>query len=289
MLRTSEIIFSEEHIDPKRDPGFVIYKLGYIGPVINGARTAHMLWGNGGGGPGGTAEPLPIITQTGHGFIQGNAIRHNGTSYVKAQADNDTNAQVCGIISEVLSADTFRYISGGLLPGPWTAGAEYFLSPITPGLVTTIEDPEIWQVGQVRISLGFGTTQGLKVEIDVGDLIGEFELPTARLVGYWDRDAEFCASPGVAEVFDLDRWAVFNYTITEAITEADGGILQGASIKINGTPIQGMANINIGAIAKTIATGANQVNEGDRVTIETGANFSGDPSTIKIKLKILRE
>lgn len=46
MLTTSEILVSETHIDPKRDEGFIIYKLGYINPVAGGARETSMLWGN---------------------------------------------------------------------------------------------------------------------------------------------------------------------------------------------------------------------------------------------------
>jgi hypothetical protein len=46
MIDTSEILVSKEHIDPLRDSGFVIYKLGRITPVNGGKREALMLWGN---------------------------------------------------------------------------------------------------------------------------------------------------------------------------------------------------------------------------------------------------
>ena len=46
MIDTSEILVSKEHIDPLRDQGFVIYKLGRITPVVDGKREAKMLWGN---------------------------------------------------------------------------------------------------------------------------------------------------------------------------------------------------------------------------------------------------
>lgn len=41
-----EILVDEDHIDPLRDEGYIIYKQGYIQPKRNGSRTASMLWGN---------------------------------------------------------------------------------------------------------------------------------------------------------------------------------------------------------------------------------------------------
>lgn len=46
MIDTSEIIVSKTHIEPLRDDGYVIYKLGYITPVVNGRREAQMIMGN---------------------------------------------------------------------------------------------------------------------------------------------------------------------------------------------------------------------------------------------------
>ena len=57
MLTTSEILVSESHIDPLRDDGFVIYKLGYIHPVTAGVRDASMLWGN-------VKPPVGTVAQT---------------------------------------------------------------------------------------------------------------------------------------------------------------------------------------------------------------------------------
>jgi hypothetical protein len=51
-VTTSEVIASEAHIDPLRDEGYIIYKLGWITPVVDGKRTAQMLWGNN--------KPVPV-------------------------------------------------------------------------------------------------------------------------------------------------------------------------------------------------------------------------------------
>ncbi len=118
-------------------------------------------------------SPVNNVNQIAHGFTVGNAIRHNETSFVKAQANNDVNAQTCGIISLVIDADNFEYMAEGFLPGSWTDGKEYFLSPATAGQLIILPEIEVWNIGQVRQHIGFGTPQGLKIEIDVGDEIGE--------------------------------------------------------------------------------------------------------------------
>ena len=134
-------------------------------------RQVNALWGNvkySGG------ESAATITQAAHGLTVGCAIRHNETIFVKAQADSSENAQTCGIVTKVVDVDTFQYQSEGfLIDAAFEAGKEYFLSPVTAGLVMELPTPEVWTVGQVRQSLGFGTPQGLKIEIDVGDEIGE--------------------------------------------------------------------------------------------------------------------
>jgi hypothetical protein len=45
-LTTSEVFASEGHVDPLRDEGFLIYKIGYAHPVVDGSRELSMLWGN---------------------------------------------------------------------------------------------------------------------------------------------------------------------------------------------------------------------------------------------------
>jgi hypothetical protein len=112
-----------------------------------------------------------IITQEAHGFIGQHPIRRSEGKWIKAQANNDTNAQTMAFVSEIIDEDNFRIKSDGYLPGEWVDETEYFLSPTTAG--EAIEEPLAWNVGEVRQSLGWGTPKGLKIEIDVGDLIGE--------------------------------------------------------------------------------------------------------------------
>lgn len=282
-----QLLVEEDHIEVKEEvqAGYLKYKLGHISDQAS-PRYAAMLWGN---VKYGAAQPeQAVIYQPNHGLLAEQAIRHNGTIYVLAKADNDVNAQVCGIVSEVIDADHFRYVTDGFISGgSWVAGSEYFLSPSVAGLVTTLPEPEVWSVGQVRISLGWATTQGLKVEIDVGDVIEE--LPAVRLKGIWDREFEFCINQGYAESFTADYYAVYPYKILELIIGVDNGTLPASSIQINGVPVTGLNNITISGKAVFTASNLNEVVEGNEVTVNTSGDYTGDPQVIKGKLKIMRE
>lgn len=97
---------------------------------------------SGAGSSGDVVVPLTVsVTQTTHGFVVGDWLRHNGTIYVKAQADSATDAQVAGVVVEVVSANVFILQNGGytdVLSG-LTAGALYYLSPSSAGAMTVTE------------------------------------------------------------------------------------------------------------------------------------------------------
>jgi hypothetical protein len=82
------------------------------------------------------------LDQTSHGFVIGDTVRFNGTIYVKAQANNGTNANnVLGLISNVKNADTFTIRSIGWLGGlsGLIPGSTYFLSSTIAGALTSTE------------------------------------------------------------------------------------------------------------------------------------------------------
>lgn len=117
-----------------------------------------------------------VVTQTAHSFTFGTCIKRDGEgNWIKSKADTRANAGTVGIVSEVIDADHFRYITGGLLPGTFTDGADYFLSTTTAGEIFIQSDPEVWEIGNVREFIGTGTANGLEVEIDLGDEIVEEE------------------------------------------------------------------------------------------------------------------
>jgi hypothetical protein len=84
-----------------------------------------------------------VITQTAHGFTVGNVLRmqNSATTYLKAMADTSANAEVVGLVSGVVDANTFILSTFGYVTGlsGLTKGAVYFLSDSIPGLLTTVE------------------------------------------------------------------------------------------------------------------------------------------------------
>ena len=252
------------------DPG----PLNYYGTDDQGAKGYHPL------------QPDTTIFQPEHGFAAGVAIRHDGVRYVRAMADNHVHAQVCGIVSKVVDADRFRYVADGFIPSEtgeleWEKGAEYFLSPVEPGRLIIPGDPEVWMIGQVRLSLGWGTTRGLKVEIDVGDVIGNYAGSDPFS---FDKDFEWCVFAGQQETFKLDFSAGYAYTIARVKLESDG-TLNGVAVRINGQEVPGLESMTAGTAPSTyFATDENQVLENDVVTIHTTAQYSGVPSLLRVKL-----
>lgn len=119
-----------------------------------------------------------ITVEQAHSFTVGQAIRLNGSTYVTAQANSAANAEVVGIVSKVVDADTFQYVASGEITGlsGLTAGEVYFLSDATPGLLTITEPTT---VGSVSIPVGIATsTTKLMVGIKRGITVGGANLRT---------------------------------------------------------------------------------------------------------------
>ena len=98
--------------------------------------------GGGGGGGGSTSD----ITQSSHGFAVKDAIRHNGSAWVKAQA-NASSTLALGIVTAVADSNNFTIAQSGrfeLSSHGLTVGQWYYLSSAAAGgLVTT--EPAISQ------------------------------------------------------------------------------------------------------------------------------------------------
>jgi len=81
------------------------------------------------------------ITQAGHGFAAGDVIRHNGTIYVKGQANNAANGEVIAVVESV-SGDDFVAVYSGRITiagASWTAGDVLYLDATTAGALTGTE------------------------------------------------------------------------------------------------------------------------------------------------------
>lgn len=111
-------------------------------------------WGAIGGGGGGTID---TVTQAGHGFVVGDVLYLNGSTYTKAIATSSAAAEVVGMVSRVISSSQFDITLSGEVTGlsGLTVGEAYFLSAATAGAITATEPSTI---GQVSVPIGVASS-----------------------------------------------------------------------------------------------------------------------------------
>jgi len=222
--------------------------------------------------------------QTVHGFTVGTAIKHDGTNWVKSQADTAAHAGVAGIVCTILDENNFRYLNGGLLRGFYTEGARHFLSWTTAGELVEITYPETWAIGVYRQYIGMGVPGGLMIEIDDGAEVVASGLQKADIP--YDIDFGFADfTLGTAKTYVVDLKAKKAYTIQGIVLRCDTGTITGFSVKINGTPVTSLSSVTINnTITEITATGANTVALGDLVTLEFPTGYTGTPTIFDGKL-----
>lgn len=119
------------------------------------------------GGTGDTVVPFTLaINQTTHGYAVGDWLRHNGSSYVKAQADTATNARVIGVVISIVDANNFVLQTGGYVEGlsGLSAGSQYYLSPSSSGAITTTEPTAEDQISVPVLVPDSTTTGWIKIQ-----------------------------------------------------------------------------------------------------------------------------
>ena len=93
---------------------------------------------------------------------------------------------------------------------------------------------------------------------------------------------------GVAAEYDIDIKATFGYTIESAIIETDNGTLTGVNVKIGSNVISGLNNITVDTLVdETESTGDKIVVLGDRVKLFITTGYTGTPTLIRGKFKII--
>jgi hypothetical protein len=126
-------------------------------------------------GAGGTVDK---ITQTAHGFVVGEVLYYTGSAYAKARADTSATAEVIGMVSRVIDANTFEATLEGKVTGltGLTAGAAYFLSATTAGAITVTEPSTL---GYVSLPLGVAiSTTVFYVRSSRGAVVGSVNART---------------------------------------------------------------------------------------------------------------
>lgn len=122
-----------------------------VGKALTSGADGNAYWGAG-GGSGGGANASIVVQQTNHNLSIGQLVRYDGalSLYVKAQANNATNADVIGIVSAVSTVDEFTVTTQGMVTGlsGLAAGASYFLSATTAGALSATEPTGLGEVSK---------------------------------------------------------------------------------------------------------------------------------------------
>lgn len=95
------------------------------------------------------------VAQGSHGFVVGDVLRNTSTDnvYAKAQADSAANAEVIGIVTQVVDSGNFVLTTSGLVDAAGAvpaaaAGTVLFLSPSTAGALTATEPTTAGQISK---------------------------------------------------------------------------------------------------------------------------------------------
>lgn len=94
---------------------------------------------------------------------------------------------------------------------------------------------------------------------------------------------ELCVTPGTAQTETIDLFASSNFTISKVVLESNG-TLNSVTIKIGATAITGINAVAVSALQVFTPSGNNVVATGNRITIEIGTGFSGNPTIIRGKI-----
>lgn len=114
----------------------------------------------------GLTEPAVTypINQAAHGFVVGDVIRIDGVNtFAKAQADSPANAEVVGIVTNVIDVDNFEFVSEGVITTGvpvYAAGTVLFLSRTTAGALV---DTDTSTIGEVSFPLAVVSESGVRM------------------------------------------------------------------------------------------------------------------------------
>jgi hypothetical protein len=155
------------------------YKLDVAGDINISAGSSYRIAGE----PLTNESVIKKITQNSHGLSVGNAIRINSSGvYVKAQADSVANAEVVGIVQEVVDVNTFKVVFAGMVTAGVPAqppGTVLFLSDSSGGALSTTEPSAFGRVSKpvavVTASASAMVVMNMRgMEIAEDDALGEY-------------------------------------------------------------------------------------------------------------------
>ena len=99
---------------------------------------------------GSSSNQTILVNQPSHGLSLGEIIRFNGTDYLPALADTPENAEVVGIVYQVIDSNNFVYLTEGEILGlsGLVPGTVYYLDLYTPGTYSTTDVSQLGAVSK---------------------------------------------------------------------------------------------------------------------------------------------
>lgn len=136
-------------IDQNYPTGFLLQGRLTAGPGVNlsdNGDNTYLITGDG-------TIATGTVTQASHGFVAKDVIRHNGTTWIDAQANSIADCTDVWVVTSAPTANTFVAVKSGRVTVTGhglTAGTLYYLSADTAALLTTTKP-----VGNVTRPLGY--------------------------------------------------------------------------------------------------------------------------------------
>ena len=235
----------------------------------------------GGGGAGGSTTE---VTQSSHGFAVKDAIRHNGTAWVKAQADAGTTLAL-GVVVVVTDSNNFTVAQSGrfeLSSHGLTVGQWYYLSAASAGgLVTTeptLSQPIVYVEGSTHIFVYPYRPSNLLISGTSDIIPGDNRVTTAKIADDAVTAAKLASSAVVtASIVDdaITSAKIADDAITSALIADDAVVA--AAIADNSVDI---ARLNVsdgtaGQLLKTNGSGVLSFTDAPTITSSSKVFFMG--------------
>ncbi len=207
--------------------------------------------------------PSELITQNSHGFSVGEALYLNSTVYTLAMADNTVTAEVVGVCSAVIDANTFALTTVGKITGlsGLTPGEVGWLSDATPGLVT---ETIVTTIGNITKPIWIAdTTTSAYIYQERGKII-----PNPAYSGFAFTSNAANITPASSTGYFNNGSGTITYSLSAASAQGDYTIIMGGT---NTTPWVLQANtgqvIHVGSATTTSGGTVTATNQFDAIGV----------------------
>lgn len=133
-----------------------------------------------------------VVTQSSHGFVFGQPLYLNSSTYTVAKGDAANTSEVVGLVSRVINNNNFEITFLGEIFGNFssiteggaalTPGSVYYLSPYTAGRITPTQPQAAAQVHKA-VLIATSATSGIVYPFTGGVLSSPVTISTANSVG----------------------------------------------------------------------------------------------------------